>query len=174
MDDFAGWLGDLLGHSRGEVQKLLDDQTAAHFLMVWSLFESKCFAGFVIEREIWDFAERVADDARFPNCDLKRAAEHFHDRYQNGEYLRNLLYGRQCPELLRVLRMPLPDLTKAEVLFLCVFVVYRFRNNIFHGNKGVASWLRFKPQIRLCIEVMQILVTYSETKTPSMRIEAAA
>lgn len=171
---FADWLGKLLGHSEWEVQRLLDNQTAVQFLIVWSLFESKCFGGYLQEKSIREFADRSAAEADFPMQRIAPASHHFHDRYQNDEYLRNLLYGRQCPELRRILRKPLPDLARAEVLFLCVFVAYRFRNNIFHGNKGVDAWLKFEPQIRQCIEVMQVVVTHAEAKTPSMRIEAAA
>ena len=174
MATFADWLGRLLGHPESEVQRLLEDQTAVQFLIAWSLFEAKCFGGFLHESDIRAFADRVAAGSEFPLRELEPVARHFHERYQNERYLRNLLYKRECPELQRLLRRPLPELTGAEVVFLCSFVAYRFRNNIFHGNKGVTSWLRFKPQIRFCIKVMQVFVSHAESKTPSVRIGAAA
>ena len=46
---------------------------------------------------------------------------------------------------------------------MLLVVVYRFRNNIFHGNKGVDSWLQYRPQIEKCTNVMQHLITLRAT-----------
>ncbi len=32
---------------------------------------------------------------------------------------------------------------------------------MFHGNKGLASWLNYKPQISLCLEAMQNIALVS-------------
>ncbi len=42
MKAFGEWLAELLGQDRGEVEKLLKSERAVHFLMAWSLFESRC------------------------------------------------------------------------------------------------------------------------------------
>ena len=61
------------------------------------------------------------------------------------------------------------ELSTADKLFFLVFVVYRYRNNIFHGNKGVQSWLQYRDQIRRCTQVMQALVTHAERSAPTMK-----
>jgi hypothetical protein len=53
---FQSWLGTLVGHSEFEVRRLLEDESALHFLVAWSLFESKCFAGFVKAKQIEHYA----------------------------------------------------------------------------------------------------------------------
>jgi len=58
----------------------------------------------------------------------------------------------------KILTKDISNLKPDEVIFFLVLVVYRYRNNIFHGNKGVESWLQFKDQIEYCIRIMQILI----------------
>ncbi len=64
-------------------------------------------------------------------------------------------------------------LSDAESVFLLSFVVYRFRNNIFHGNKGVNSWLSYTEQIELCIRSMMAFVNHAESRLPTMALAEA-
>lgn len=57
---FHSWLGTLFGHSESQVLLLLDNKTALQFLVAWSLFESKCFAGYVRAPDIAQYAQRTA------------------------------------------------------------------------------------------------------------------
>ena len=50
MSTFPQWLFKPLNQSEGEVQRVLRDDTALHFLMTWSLFKSKYFSGFMKTR----------------------------------------------------------------------------------------------------------------------------
>ena len=60
------------------------------------------------------------------------------------------------------------------MMYSVVVVVYRFRNNMFHGNKGVASWLRYREQIALCVLAMQEFIAHAEALTPTMEVPEAA
>ena len=171
MRDFERWLGSLFGHDGDKVQELLGNQTALQFLIAWSLFESKCFDGFVKKEQLEKFSKCTAAKSDFPMKRLERAAHHFHERYQVREHRENLLHGQECAQFLKILEGPISDPLDHNVLFLCVFVVYRFRNNIFHGNKGVALWLQYEEQICFCIDILQALVSYAEEKTPSMKTD---
>lgn len=44
------------------------------------------------------------------------------------------------------------------------YIVYRYRNNMFHGNKGLESWLQFEEQIKDCITVMKKLTVLPDKK----------
>ena len=57
------------------------------------------------------------------------------------------------------------ELSESDMIFMLVFVIYRFRNNIFHGNKGVGSWLQYKEQIKWCFTVMQLLISLSSCES---------
>jgi len=70
------------------------------------------------------------------------------------------MWKQKSPKLKAILSKDFEVLSADEIAFFTIFVVYRYRNNIFHGNKGVASWLKFQDQIKLCIKVMQTLISF--------------
>jgi hypothetical protein len=168
---FENWLATLLGQRRTQVQLLLQDSTALQFLIAWSLFESKCFDGFVKIAGLDKFAARLASESFDPTLVLE-AASHFHTRYQDRGRYEHLMHRQSCERLDALVRNDLGIAGAADVIFLVAVVAYRFRNNMFHGNKGVASWLQYKTQIQLCTEVLQHFVSHAESRLPSLR-EAA-
>jgi hypothetical protein len=174
MKNFASWLGELLGQPEHATRRLLNDKSALHFLLAWTLFESKCFNGYVQEKEIQKYANLVADESELQFHELTHIAEYFHHRYQNKKLLRNLLHQKQSAPLQALLEKPMPSLAKSEIVYLVVFVLYRFRNNMFHGNKGIESWLHFKEQIDRCTKAMQVCVASKESRAPTMQTPAAA
>lgn len=56
---FHRWLAQTLGQPVEEVSFLLSQEMAIEFLMSWSLFESRCFSGFMKLDHIGPFSERV-------------------------------------------------------------------------------------------------------------------
>lgn len=168
---FTSWLGTLFGHPELEVRRLLQDESALQFLVAWSLFESKCFGGFVQAVEIERYA-KATSPALDPAL-LHDGVEHFHARYQNEKLFENLMYKQKNERLLALLKRPFTGITADDKLYLLVFVIYRYRNNIFHGNKGVLSWLQYRVQIQHCIQAMQVLVSHAEQISPTMNAEAA-
>jgi adenosyl cobinamide kinase/adenosyl cobinamide phosphate guanylyltransferase len=176
MQSFAQWLSQLLQQSESEVQRLLSDETAVHFLLAWSLFESKCFRNDLKACKLSDFAEEFANSNRVMLQSLNVPARHFHDRYQDRKKLSNLIPKRKTPKwmvvaLKELLATPYDQLSQEEIVQLVAFVVYRFRNNMFHGAKGVQSWLQYREQIRVCVDALQVFVTYAETKLPTMGVQ---
>lgn len=70
--------------------------------------------------------------------------------------------------------MAISDMKPEDMVFFVAFVVYRYRNNMFHGNKGIHSWLQYGEQIRLCTEAMQAFVSHAESMSPTISTLAAA
>src|SRR5439155_25938515 len=118
------------------------------------------------------FAGRLVAE-HYDSGALLEPLTHFHDRYQNSERYRQLTHGQVCERAQRLLGSRLASLSPEDTIFFVSFVVYRFRNNMFHGNKGVRSWLNYGPQILLCIAAMQSFVSHAEAQTPSLRNAAA-
>jgi len=164
---FHSWLGTLFGHSELQVRRLLDDEAALHFLMAWSLFESKCFGGFVRAAKIECYARLTSKS--IAAATLPDAAEHFHARYQDSKLFENLMHEQRNERLSSLLKAHFANLTTEDRLFFLVFVIYRYRNNIFHGNKGVMSWLHYREQIQYCIAAMQFMVSHAEQIKPTMK-----
>lgn len=160
VDPFDQWFANYLGQDTLHVERLLHDKAAIRFLIAWSLFETSCFGGFAKDNDIEDFAKDLVGTKGFQPSELMDAAKHFHERYQDENLYHNLIYVQKSyPQLESIRHKGFTSLSDFELVYFVIFVVYRYRNNIFHGNKGVASWLSFKPQIKLCIKVMQVLIT---------------
>ena len=162
MPTFDAWYADLLGERELEVRRLMSDGRAIRFLIAWSLFESRCFKASANEQEIRDLAYRLVSGG-FNVDSLSEAFGHFYARYQDEARLRHLLSKKNGDHLIRLLGRPAAELDAAEQLFLVLFVVFRFRNNIFHGNKGVQSWMQYGEQIQYCTGAMQAVISHVES-----------
>lgn len=159
--DFDGWFAGYLGQSPIQVERLLRDKTAVRFLIAWSLVEPRCFNGFATGKGLHEHCTRIVNEEGFNPSALIPIIEHFHARYQDKNLLANLMHDKMHPDIKSLLDRTVTSLTNAEKMFFVVSVVFRFRNNIFHGSKGVASWLAFKPHIEHCTKVMQTLITHA-------------
>jgi hypothetical protein len=168
--NFEQWLADLLGEKTNEVTKLLKDETTLHFLVVWSLFESKCFGGFLRSSHLEDFAKRLVGES-FKCETISEAAKHFHARYQDKSLLNTLMQKEKqlAPRMTALLNTAIAKLQPEDVVFLVALVATRFRNNIFHGTKGIPSWPKYKEQIGRCTAVMQSFVTHAESIKPTLK-----
>lgn len=173
---FQQWLAEILGEDEDEVGRLLSDESGLHFLLTWSLFESKCFHESLKAEGLRKFADRIVDDEDFDIGALAAATKHFHQRYQDAERFRNLIHRKSLKKLnpdetlmSNLLKKDIAALSEAESVFLVAFTTYRFRNNIFHGNKGVRSWLNFKTEIGLCISALQSFVSHAEALCPTLQ-----
>lgn len=111
--------------------------------------------------ELTPSCRRITDGEGFNPMRLMPILEHFHSRYQDKQLHANLMHNHDYPDIRPLLRSQVDSLTSFDRVYLLVSVVYRYRNNIFHGSKGVASWLKFRPQIERCTEVMQALITHA-------------
>jgi len=171
FSEFNLWLGKIFGCSEYDIKKILKDPTALHFLVAWSLFESKCFKGFVKSEDISNYANTVSSTIDW--LELSDTVNYFHERYQDTTFLENLLHQQKCQNLTEILKKPFDDLNRKEGVFLLVFVIYRYRNNIFHGNKGVQSWVVYSEQIQHCTHAMQVMVSHVEALKQTINIASA-
>jgi len=138
------WLAEYFKGSPLQIDRLLRDGTAVRFLIAWALFESRCFDGYVRIHELSNFAKEATQSQRFRRDAFLEAGKHFHDRYQDRSRYRHLMHSQNSEEMESILKMSFNSLDDYHLFFMLLLVVYRYRNNIFHGNKGVESWLHFR------------------------------
>ena len=162
---FDQWLAGYLQQDAVQVEHLLKDSTVTRFLIAWSLFESNCFDGFLKVSTFEKFSEKFVTTPGFSKENFLEAVAHFHIRYyKDSKHYKRLMHGQTSFAMSVILDKKLVELRESDMIFMLVFVVYRFRNNIFHGNKGVASWLEYEEQINWCLTVMQSLISLSSFK----------
>ena len=159
---FDQWLADYLQQDQHQVECLLSDKTGTRFLIAWSLLESRYFGGFAKVDKFSAFATEVTENNAFRKENFLEPGRHFHNRYQDKRRYKNLMHKQSSKKLEGILSTKFDTLSDYQRIFMLVFVVYRFRNNIFHGNKKVESWLKFKEQIGFCLRVMQSLISLTK------------
>ena len=170
---FHIWLARTLGQSVYEVSHLLSQDMAIEFLISWSLFESRCFDGFMKLDGIKPYAKKLIENEKFKMVDLQKHFNYFHKRYQDKEKREHLFQKQLSKDFQRICESPAQDSTPIDQLFYCVTVAYRFRNNMFHGSKGVRSWLQYQEQIELCSEIVQACQNHAESRTPLFVLSAS-
>lgn len=173
MPTFENWFADILSQSRSQVHELLSDQTAIQFLIAWSIFESRCFAGYLKLADIETYAESCATSG-FKTEQVSSHLLHFFQRYQDPNNRGRLWHQQKADRFHALVKRDVGTLSSAEWVYFAICVVYRFRNNIFHGNKGVWSWLQYADQISRCVVLMQAFISHEEAIEPRLRMPSAA
>ncbi|MGV0961325.1 MAG: hypothetical protein ACOYB1_15985 [Limnohabitans sp.] len=159
---FNSWLACYLQQSENEVIKLLEDKTATQFLIAWSLLESAWFKGFAKIEDINCVAVQKAKNEEIIIGELDDFVRFFHDRYQNETLYRQLMHKQKHMPMDELRLKDFSKFSSSEKICFTLIVVYRYRNNIFHGNKGVESWLKYEECILKCIAMMQLLIPISK------------
>ena len=83
---------------------------------------------------------------------------YFYDRYQDPDKYSKLTDNKKYNSMDMVLNKDYSDLTGEEKVILMMTTVYRYRNNIFHGNKAIGEWNRYCREIEYCTEFMMSVV----------------
>ena len=158
--DVQTWLAKYFNTEEERIKQILKTQLATTYLLIWPIMEQALFKGFMKKNDI----ERVATklESYYSKLDAEESARYFHDRYKDKNLYRNLKHGNDCPKINRIISKSFEDTSSYERLMLLLYVVYRYRNNIFHGNKGISSWTRYGKEINLCIRFMMNIVDCSK------------
>lgn len=163
-EPFDRWYASYLGQDEKEVAALLHDQLSVHFLLAASMLESICFAGKLSADKIHPYAQGADALTILDTPGTTNAAEYFHSHYRNEANYRDLMHEEKSAEFKKVIDTDYTSLTKADVVFLLLFVVYRFRHNVFNGGDGVRTWMQHHFEIELCTLVMQALISAANHK----------
>ena len=154
------WLANFYETDTRNITSLLDCQVATTYLLIWPVMEQNLFSGFMKQDKIAETATRYT--LYYSEMNIEEDVKYFYDRYQNRRFFRNLKHGSYHTEVDDILKKRYNVLSPTEKLHLMIFVVYRYRNNIFHGSKGINSWLQFSEQIEKCISFMMKIVDCHE------------
>ena len=149
LSEVENWLAKYYETSLSEIPKLIKSEEATSFLLIWSLFESKIANGYFQKSQISTISSKISD---LSNIEIH--VEYFHDRYQDSQKWNNLKHQDNAPVYDAIRLKNFESISDTEKLTFILYVVFRYRNNIFHGNKGIDSWLKYQSEIQKCILVM--------------------
>lgn len=151
------------------VRDMLSNERATAFLLVWPIMEQKLFGGAVTNvddkpNSILAFSQN--NQSLFARLNMDDSAQYFHHRYKRSITFYRKLYAKPnkqrgnstFDQILVKNYSGENSLTDQEKLYLLLFVTYRYRNNIFHGNKEVNVWKNYVDQMNRCIDFMIALI----------------
>ena len=92
-----------------------------------------------------------------------------HKPYSNWDSLCHDDYGKAKQVAERVLNNDWDNTGAVDKLQFGLYVIYRFRNNIFHGNKSVLEWLNNQPQIEDSVMVLLKLTEFHDKTVKNER-----
>jgi len=117
-----------------------EDKTAIFdFSILWSFFEGTKLNRRADVSTIRAYAEKLENTGHLDTLGLTPYIAYFKDRYfKNGEYTNHFLSlyierSGNPEEVKKMIEDNNPS--KKECLVGCLVIVYRFRNNLFHGEK---------------------------------------
>ena len=141
------------------IDQMLKNELATSFLLIWPIFEQEFFGGFckinIIEKFSKDYESFFDNEEIF---------QHFYLRYQDKNNYRHLIHEQKYDLFEEILKKPLNEITNDEKLLFVTYVIYRYRNNIFHANEGIESWAKYGKQIAYCIEFMTSILEKSNVQ----------
>lgn len=150
------WLARQFGTANHNISDLLRTQNATVYLLIWPIMEQRLFSGFMKASEIDSISEKLGDF--FAELDTEEKARYFHNRYQDKKRYDLLTNSYKYESMERALSKNYADLTGAEKIIVMMTTVFRYRNNIFHGNKAIDDWNKYSKEIEYCIEFMMSVV----------------
>ena len=155
-DKVTEWLARQFDTKHWNVTDLLRTQNATVYLLIWPIMEQKLFDGFMQAKKIDSFSEKMGE--YFNEMDAEHKVRYFYNRYQDKEKYRRLTDSKNYPSMEEVLAKEYDALTGRDKMVIMMTTVYRYRNNIFHGNKAIGEWNKYSKEIKYCIEFMMSVV----------------
>lgn len=154
---------------QGKILKLIDSnfyydgktysadlEMVGNFLILWSLFESKCCKGNANKASIENVIDKV--EKSFDDNILNEVFDYMKERYAVAENFKNLNFRTgggdekmktHCEEVFSDEKSIKEDKLKAVL-----YVIYRYRNNLFHGIKQIPSLHKQKDNFNASYKVL--------------------
>lgn len=154
------------GTDISKIESALRDSKAFEFMILWSVLETKLFNTFCRNKStLWDYSRKNP----LASEDIDDIIAYFHNRYKihNGtknEDYKHLIHQEDPTDINCILSKDYSGLDNRERIYLILYTIYRYRNNIFHGNKGVDAWGMYSDQIEKCVDAMIFFIDKHQIK----------
>ena len=145
---------------KSEAKDVIDNKESLFLLLIWGIFEQKYFPGrkndLLNKLKIINYNFKINDIFE----DFRNITLSFHDIYQDNERWENLDSNissgkNNCDLFLNIRNKKKEALSDEEIIKFGLFVVYRYRNNIFHGLKDANDQHnKYKKEIEDCVNLL--------------------
>ncbi|MFJ0493721.1 hypothetical protein [Citrobacter werkmanii] len=158
----SDWIQQNIQHSAPLKPDTLE--VVSDFTLMWSIFEaSEAHNENVVDR-IGVLSKRVAREMPTDAIDSQLAywsKRYIHESGEPTEHF-HYLYFREASQIEKSLDVLINKETSFEdKIEVCLLIVYRYRNNLFHGIKDITLLNDQVENLRNAIELLQIIMPYS-------------
>lgn len=138
------------------------------FVILWSIFESECIGKSkqLKLENIGSFVKR--NHSKIHQEATKDYFNFFDNRYRNNidsyHFLLNfnrdiIRFNRKNYDMYDIFNKDnLNKYSHCEMLLFLIYIIYRFRCNIFHGNKNIFDWKKDKSPINKCCHALTQII----------------
>lgn len=150
------WINDRFGTNFIEA----DLSSVKDFSLIWNVFENVvCQKNFSIVRTLEGLENRIIDSAEFNSY-----LQYFQNRYvSNGTFTNRFQYLHFRPNDRRNLVEEVllgNNTNNNEIILALVIIVYRYRNNLFHGIKRIQEIDRQRENFENANGVLKTLLNH--------------
>ena len=133
MSDAIDWINRKI-INEGYKINAEDVEEIRDFTLIWNLLENICFENYVKIDKINNLIDSKIDKFNENNETFRETFEYFYTRYQDENKLIALNLNKPMKELAKkILNNTYTD--KNNKLKFIMSIIYRYRNNLFHGEK---------------------------------------
>lgn len=158
----SDWIQKNIRHSAQLEPNTLE--TVSDFTLMWSIFEASEVDNKNVVDQIGVLSKRVARD--MPSNAIDSQLSYWSKRYihESGEPTKHFRYlyfngASQTEKSLDVLKNK--ETSFEDKIEVCLLIVYRYRNNLFHGIKDITLLNAQVENLRNAIELLQIIMKCS-------------
>lgn len=165
------WLGNRNEAHSEDVKKRLDIEQIRIFLLLYPIFESDFVETHKHKDKLsgkrkWKyFLEKELPNIKIVFKELEPAIKYFHARYnRNPSKYIELIGDRQGERFFRevadrVVKHSYKETSKEEdKIHFLIYVIYRWRNNLFHGLKKINDFDDYKEGFEYCLSSLIIIM----------------
>ncbi len=107
------------------------------FVLVWNLFEDECMKKSARIKDVENFVKNLSENINENTFDIS-LYEYFRNRYLDKDLKDALnLEEKYCKQIEKAFKKHVTDIDLHSKIKCCLYICFRFRNNLFHGEKDV-------------------------------------
>lgn len=162
------WVSNQLNIDKKWIDELYESELGLNFMLVCLIFEDKVFDKEIKMKNINEKIENLNGNL---NEELENCFSKFIERYSSDfEKLYHLCQDEKCEKKCSKKNCKMKNIIEKyklnkknvfsldEKKYLLLRIAIRYRNNLFHPNKNIGTWLsKFEEQINDCIKVMKFI-----------------
>ena len=168
MSKVISWINEKIIHTENSKIKSEDIDYIRDFTLLWNLFESLCFDDkFANMNKINNIIDSKID--LFEEEKYKNIFDYFYDRYKNdNNKFRKLNLRNSEKELVKKVLNDEYNNKNNKLKFIMA-IIYRYRNNLFHGEKEM-RYIRFqKENFEVTNEFLMYFIEVCINRTGNMK-----